>query len=104
MRGKAAPALTLSLPTSNPAPAPVFVADGSRPRPEDFTAGWDRADVVRALSDEATFLEQTLEVARTTLGQLAGLDRWLLWIDLATLLPPWQVPAEFSDPYFQEQE
>jgi arylsulfatase A-like enzyme len=82
----------------------VLVADGSRPLPEDFVAGWDHADVVRALSEEATFLEQTLESARTALGQLAELDCWLLWVDLAALLPPWEVPAEFSDPYFQEQE
>src|SRR5262245_24892130 len=37
----------------------VLVADGSRPLPEDFVAGWDRADVVRSLAGEATFLEQT---------------------------------------------
>src|SRR5262245_902665 len=82
----------------------VLVADGSRPLPEEFSAGWDHVEVVRFLAGEATFLEQTLEAARAALTQLAGLDRWLLWVDLATLLPPWDVPAEFSDPYFQEGE
>lgn len=82
----------------------VLIADGSRPLPEDFVAGWDRVDVVHSLAGEATFLEQTLEAARIALTQLARLDRWLLWVDLATLLPPWEVPAEFSDPYFQELE
>ncbi|MBI1917308.1 MAG: sulfatase-like hydrolase/transferase [Planctomycetes bacterium] len=82
----------------------VLVADASRPLPEGFAAGWDRVEVVRSLAGEATFLEQTLEAARAALTQLAGLDRWLLWVDLATLLPPWEVPAEFSDPYFQELE
>src|SRR5437762_1004777 len=66
----------------------VLVADGSRPLPEDFAAGCDRADIVRSLAGEATFLEQTLEAARAALTQLIGLDRWLLWVDLATLLPP----------------
>src|SRR5437763_1716394 len=46
----------------------------------------------------------TPALARAALTQLAGLDRWLLWVDLATLLPPWEVSAEFSDPYFQELE
>src|SRR5213593_4186421 len=66
----------------------VLVADGSRPLPEDFAAGWDHVEVVRSLAGEATFLEQTLEAARAALGQFAGLDPWLLWVDVATLLPP----------------
>jgi len=82
----------------------VLVADGSRPLPEDFTAGWDHVEVVRSLTNEATFLEQTLEAARAALKRLARADQWLLWVDLATLLPPWEVPAEFSDPYFQDSE
>jgi arylsulfatase A-like enzyme len=82
----------------------VLVADGSRPLPEDFTAGWDHVEVVRSLADEATFLEQTLETARNALKRLAWVDQWLLWVDLATLLPPWEVPADFSDPYFQDLE
>src|SRR5262249_22674547 len=68
----------------------VLVADGSWPLPEDFITGWDRAEIVRSLSGEATFLEQTLETARAALGELAESDRWLLWVDLATLLPPWE--------------
>jgi arylsulfatase A-like enzyme len=47
-------------------------------------------------------LEQTLDVARSALEQLTPLDNWLLWVDLASLLPPWHVPADFSDPYFRE--
>ena len=30
-------------------------------------------------------------------------DNWLLWIDLATPLPPWNVPEEFLAPYFTEE-
>jgi arylsulfatase A-like enzyme len=82
----------------------VLIVDGSGPFPADFARGWDRVEVVRALSGEATFLEQTLEAARLALEELASAEQWLLWVDLATLLPPWQVPAEFSDPYFQEAD
>ncbi len=82
----------------------VLVADGSRPSPEAFAAGWDDVEVVRELRGEATFLEQTVEAARSALARLAGAGEWLLWVDLAALLPPWDVPAEFSDPYFENDE
>ena len=80
----------------------ALVVDGSRPFAADFAHGWDRVDVVRSLSGEATFLEQTLEAARVALEQLASAERWLLWVDLAPLLPPWEVPADFTDPYFHD--
>jgi arylsulfatase A-like enzyme len=46
-------------------------------------------------------LEPTLQAARDALDQPAIGDQWLLWVDLATLLPPWEVPAEHSDLYFE---
>lgn len=76
----------------------VLVADGSRPLPAAFTKGWDECEIVHG---EGTALEQTLDMAREALEQLASRDNWLLWVDLATLLPPWDVPADFSDPYFR---
>jgi arylsulfatase A-like enzyme len=81
----------------------VLVADGSRALPETFTQGWDQIEVVNSLGSEATFLEQTLETANATLRKLTN-EQWLLWVDLATLLPPWNVPAEFSEPYFRDEE
>jgi arylsulfatase A-like enzyme len=81
----------------------VLVADGSRPLPESLTQGWDQVEIVNSLTSEATFLEQTVETANATLRELKN-EQWLLWVDLATLLPPWHVPAEFSEPYFREEE
>lgn len=80
----------------------VLVADGSHPLPGGWTAGWDENEVVRA--EEGSSLEQTLEVARAALAHLSEKANWLLWIDLATLLPPWHVPADFSDPYFHDED
>jgi arylsulfatase A-like enzyme len=79
----------------------LLVADGSRPIPEAFLQGWDEAEVLTATAD-GPLLEQTLDVARSALEQLASAERWLLWVDLATLLPPWHVPADFSEPYFHD--
>ena len=29
---------------------------------------------------------------------------WLLWLNLDTLLPPWKVPTDYCDTYFQDEE
>jgi arylsulfatase A-like enzyme len=79
-----------------------LVVDGSRPTPAEFAAGWDNVDVVSG-AGEGTPLERTLEAAVRALDRLAAVEDWLLWIDLETLLPPWDVPAEFGDRYFGEQ-
>jgi arylsulfatase A-like enzyme len=76
-----------------------LVLDASRPAPADFAAGWDRVERLAA-EGEAGPLEATLGAAQEVLGQLAGESDWLLWVDLATPLPPWHVPDEFQEPYF----
>src|SRR5260370_338177 len=92
------PALGGDTPAAAPSPEPlhqprrggvrtVLIADSSRRFPEDFARGWDRVEIVRSLSGEATFLEQTLEAGRVALEELAATEQWLLWVDLATLLP-----------------
>jgi arylsulfatase A-like enzyme len=79
-----------------------LLVDASRPAPPFFEEGWEVVERVDAAS-EATALEAVLERASQVLGQLAGQDDWLLWIDLATPLPPWDVPEEFLQAYFSEE-
>jgi arylsulfatase A-like enzyme len=68
----------------------------------EFTRGWD--EVRRVAGDgEGAPLERVLEEAETALRQLAGRDGWLVWLDLATPLPPWDVPEEFLRPYFEDE-
>jgi arylsulfatase A-like enzyme len=74
----------------------MLIIDNSRPFPQEFSLGWDRVE-------QASGLEPALELARDRLEELAGEENWLLWIELATLLPPWDVPADFRDPYFHEE-
>ncbi len=73
-----------------------LILDDSRPVEPGFGAGWD--DVLRAMSFDAT-----LKTATAALDQLAGRADWLLWVDLAALIPPWDTPEEFLAPYFQEE-
>jgi AhpD family alkylhydroperoxidase len=78
-----------------------LVLDAGRASPSDFADGWDV--VMEAEPDEdATALEYVLEGAGQAMESLAETDGWLLWLELATLLPPWEVPAEHLDRYLVE--
>jgi arylsulfatase A-like enzyme len=79
----------------------IRVVDGSHGASTDFSPGWDHVRHVQPGAAEGTQLDRTLEAARAALDQLDSRDQWLLWVDLATLLPPWIVPEEYTDPYFE---
>jgi arylsulfatase A-like enzyme len=80
-----------------------LLVDDSHPTPPDFDAGWGEVVHVAPPEGGETSLERMLETARGTLARLEGRDNWLLWVDVATLLPPWDVPEEFQEPYFREE-
>jgi arylsulfatase A-like enzyme len=46
--------------------------------------------------------EGAVKRARAALKRLAGAERWLVWLELGSLLPPWDVPEEIQDLYFRE--
>jgi hypothetical protein len=72
----------------------TLVVDTTRPTIEPFTAGWDE---VRRVEGLAAVVEQ----GRQALAKLAAATGpGLVWLELASLLPPWQVADEFVDPYF----
>jgi arylsulfatase A-like enzyme len=66
-------------------------------------AGWDRVVAVESSETEEP-LDQPLTAADKALKKLAKNERWLLWVELATLLPPWDTPADFQQSYFEEGE
>jgi arylsulfatase A-like enzyme len=77
----------------------ALVTDGSRPGIPEFATGWERVTVSPA-TGEGSPLERSLEAAFVSIKKLARRDRWLVWFELATLLPPWNLPDEFRDKYF----
>ncbi len=79
-----------------------LIRDGSHPAPASFEHGWDAVEVVAPPppDSEETPLLRTLEAVRTALQRVADHADWLLWLELATPLPPWDVPEDFRAPYF----
>ncbi|HJT77204.1 MAG TPA: sulfatase-like hydrolase/transferase [Gemmataceae bacterium] len=53
---------------------------------------------------ESRPLEETLAATEEELRRLADRDGWLLWVELDTLLPPWEAPEEFLLHYFDSAE
>jgi arylsulfatase A-like enzyme len=81
----------------------ALVLDGARPAPPDFISGWQQVfQSTPTTDDSARSLEEVLQLAGDALDQLAPHEHWLLWIDLATLLPPWETPDEYQDLYAGE--
>jgi arylsulfatase A-like enzyme len=77
-----------------------LIVDGSRDAPPGFDHGWDQVVVVPPRAEE-TPLEQTLSAAVHVMSELLSKNNWLVWVDLATLVPPWDVPEEYVSPYFE---
>jgi arylsulfatase A-like enzyme len=78
-----------------------LVLDASRPSPPEFAEGWDVVMEAEA-DEEGSALEYALDGAGQALEALTGTDSWLLWLELGTLLPPWDVPDEFLARYLAE--
>ena len=82
----------------------ALVTDAERPLPAAFTLGWREVFALdRHAPLESPRLEALLERAGDALDGLAADERWLLWLDLPTLLPPWETTREDYDLYFNPE-
>jgi arylsulfatase A-like enzyme len=79
-----------------------LIVDDNRPSPVEFSEGWDAVERVSPTEGEVP-LDAVLEAAGAALERLEQRDNWLLCIDLASLLPPWNVPAEYQEAYFRAE-
>jgi arylsulfatase A-like enzyme len=81
----------------------ALVVDTSRPWTEAFLAGWNqvyRSDPPSAADALETLLERTGDA----LDYLESQSSWLLWVDMATLVPPWHPDPEFLNLYFGDED
>jgi arylsulfatase A-like enzyme len=81
--------------------ASYLIVDASRPAPA-YGDGWDSIEIIEPQPNELP-LETTLTAVQHRLADLKQRDNWLLWIELATLLQPWEPPEEYQTPYFEDE-
>ena len=79
-----------------------LVCDTAADLPAGFITGWQEVMEAKDLPG-ADALERTLAASEDCLGQLVERSGWLLWLDFATTRPPWSVPQDFLDSYFQQE-
>jgi arylsulfatase A-like enzyme len=80
----------------------AFVGGPGASTSSDFGSDWD---IVERRSRErgARSIDETHKLAAKTVRRLARKDRWLLWIDLPMLTPPWDVRPELLEFYFSSE-
>jgi arylsulfatase A-like enzyme len=91
-----------------PPPAEAAADPGSRPDLGKLLTGQgigvvEIAPAGQAMpGEEGTALERTLEAVVIALDELEEAAHWLLWAELPSLHPPWQVPDSFLQRCFTE--
>lgn len=79
-----------------------LVRDGGRPAPPSFAEGWDAVAVSKP-GDEGTAMEYALDAWQGALDALPTSGGWLVWLELATALPPWDMPDGYRVRYLTEE-
>lgn len=68
----------------------------------DTLANWANAwNYVRRVPTDAegTTLECLLQAVGDALDEMSDAEKWLVWVESASLLPPWNVPEEYQEKY-----
>ena len=72
--------------------------DRLNPSPE-FRAGWDDVIDIAAGPDDDSPADALVRELPDILDKVSTHERWLLWLELDWLLPPWHVPADLFTLY-----
>jgi arylsulfatase A-like enzyme len=80
----------------------TVVIDDSRRLRTGLKRGWKRENSVLPAPD-GTPLERTIDIAKSMVQRFHRTEPSLVWVDLATALPPWDVPADFAGHYFRDE-
>jgi arylsulfatase A-like enzyme len=67
---------------------------------KEFASGWSIVHDFPTRNKGAA-LEQVLETALAAVDELADRESWLIWLEMPTLLPPWNVPKQLLQRYFE---
>jgi arylsulfatase A-like enzyme len=72
--------------------------------PASFYAGWDEVFDARPRAGDNSPLDALVDSFPSLLDRLGTVPRWLIWIEIDRLLPPWSVSQEVFDAYVGDAE
>ncbi|MBX9584917.1 MAG: sulfatase-like hydrolase/transferase [Gemmataceae bacterium] len=73
-------------------------------RPAPFYAGWAEVFDARPDADDPSPLSALERAFPSVLDRLGQDPRWLLWVDIDRLVPPWEVPQEVFEAYIGDAD
>jgi arylsulfatase A-like enzyme len=79
----------------------ALIMDSEQTR--EFASGWSKVYQLSTTQEKRAPMEHVLETAVTAIEALAEHEDWLLWVELSTLLPPWNIPDQFLGLYFDQE-
>jgi arylsulfatase A-like enzyme len=82
--------------------ATVLIID--REQSKEFASGWSNVYELPASQEKRVTVEQTLETILAAVDALADHEDWLLWVETSALMPPWSIPDQFLETYFDNEE
>jgi len=79
-------------------------AEQTEPDSSFFYAGWSEVFDARPQEAEASPLDNLIRQLPSVLDKLGAVPRWLLWIDVDRLIPPWNVPHDVFEAYITDED
>ncbi|HEY2908890.1 MAG TPA: hypothetical protein VGI99_01520 [Gemmataceae bacterium] len=72
--------------------------------PDSHYAAWDEVVEARPQAEDAAPLDHLIRSLPSVLDKLATAPRWLIWIEIDRLLPPWEVPQDVFEAYIADED
>ena len=72
--------------------------------PDSHYAAWDEVGDARPQAEDASPLDHLIRSLPSVLDKLATVPRWLVWIEIDRLLPPWEVPQDVFEAYIADED
>jgi arylsulfatase A-like enzyme len=72
--------------------------------PEEFYAEWGELFDARPQEEDALTLDQLIRTFPALLDRLAKVPDFLLWIDVDSLIPPWNIRQDVFEAYAEDEE
>ena len=71
--------------------------------PPSYYAAWKEVFDARPQADDDSPLDNLIRSLPSLLDKLASIPRWLVWVEVDRLLPPWDVSQEVFEAYLEDE-